>query len=52
MQELERAAGIGRDQILGLLRKATILRYVAAGNLAAEAGSNDPESLARVGRAE
>lgn len=52
MQDRERATGAGRDQLLGLLPKATILRYVTAGNFAAEAGSDDPESLARVGCAE
>lgn len=40
------------NQILGLFRKATILRYVAAGNLAEDHAEGEPPSLAPVGRAE
>jgi predicted DNA-binding transcriptional regulator AlpA len=40
------------NQIIALLRKATILRYVAAGNIAEEEASGGVESLAPVRRAE
>ncbi len=40
------------NQILGLLRKATILRYVSEGNVAEESAAGVPRSLAPARRAE
>lgn len=40
------------NQILGLFRKATILRYVGAGDLAADGAAEESPSLAPVRRAE